>query len=239
MKVEYLAEATSTNDVARDRKFGHGDVVVAEVQTDGRGQRGNRWESAEGSNLTFSVVLTPSFLPVASQFLLSEAVALAVADMLGGYGIGAQVKWPNDIYVAGRKIAGILIENDIMGHAMSRSIAGVGLNVNQTEFDPSLPNPTSMKLAAGRDFDRREVLNRFLGALSVRYDTLATGAADAIVRDYHRHLYRLGEPARYAFPDSTVFTATIEGVRRGGELVVRHPDGTCHEYLFKEIAYCE
>lgn len=238
MKVEYLAEATSTNDVARDGSFGHGDVVVAEVQTAGRGQRGNRWESTEGENLTFSMVLKPTFLPVANQFLLSEAVALAVADALAEYGIAAQVKWPNDIYVDGRKIAGILIENDIMGATMSRSIIGIGLNVNQTTFDPSLPNPVSMKIAACRDFDRREVLDRVIMALAMRCGVLAEGDDSLIVHDYHHRLYRLGEPARYMFPDGTVFTGIIECVRPGGELVIRHADNSTGEYLFREISYC-
>ncbi len=237
MKVEYFTEVASTNDVARNGTYGHGDVVVAEVQTAGRGQRGNRWESARGANLTFSVVLKPTFLPVADQFLLSEAVALAVADTLGEYGIEARVKWPNDIYVDGNKIAGILIENDIMGVTMARSVAGIGLNVNQTEFDPSLPNPVSMKLAADRDFDCREILGRFLGALSARYETLASGDRGPIICDYHRLLYRLGEPARYTLPDGTIITATIEGVRPGGELLLRHADGSIGEYLFKEISY--
>ena len=238
-RVKYFGEVTSTNDVARERTYGHGDEGVAGRQTAGRGQRGNRWESEEGVNLTCSVVLAPEFLPVANQFLLSEAVALAVVDMLEGYGIMARVKWPNDIYVGGRKIAGILIENDIMGGQMSRSIAGIGLNVNQTEFDPSLPNPVSMRLAAGRDFDLTEVLDRLLGALAARYDALAVGGGDAIMRDYHRCLYRLGEPARYTLPDCSVLTGTIECVRPGGELVVRHDDGTVHEYLFKEIGYLD
>lgn len=235
--IEYLGEVTSTNDTARGAGFGHGDVIVAESQTAGRGQRGNSWSSEEGRNLTFSVVLHPVFLPAASQFLLSEAVSLAVADMLAGYGVAAQVKWPNDIYIGGRKTAGILIENDIKGGTLGRSIVGIGLNVNQTEFDPSLPNPTSMKLAAGADFDRSEVLGRLLDALAVRYDALSDGEIGNLERDYHRRLYRAGEPARYSLPDGTEFTGTILGVGSGGELTVGHPDGSTHQYLFKEIEY--
>ena len=237
MKIDHFAEVTSTNDIAREGDYTHGDVVVADVQTAGRGQRGNRWESAGGANLTFSMVLRPTFLAVADQFLLSEAVALAIVDMLGDYGITAQVKWPNDIYVDGRKIAGILIENDIMGAAMSRSIVGIGLNVNQTEFDPSLPGPISMKLASGRYFDRGDTLTRLLKTLTVRCESLARGASDTIIRDYHHHLYRLGEPAQYTLPDGTVFTGTIKRVRPSGELVVHHADSSVGEYLFKEIGY--
>ena len=236
-RIEFFDEVGSTNDEARDRvRFGHGDVVVAERQTAGRGQRGNRWDSAHGENLTFSVVLTPDFLPVAEQFLLSEAVSLALVDTLARYGIGATVKWPNDIYVGGRKVAGILIENDVMGSRMSRSIVGVGLNVNQSEFCASLPNPTSMALAAGRAFDRREVLSSFLESLRVRYETLNSGDFGRIEADYHACLYRFGQPARYILPDGAAFTGTILGVETSGALCVRHHDDErVRKYFFKEI----
>ncbi|MBR7114899.1 MAG: biotin--[Alistipes sp.] len=101
----------STNDEAALARYTEGDVILARSQTSGRGQRGHRWESEVGQNLTFSLVLEPTFLAPAHQFLLSEAVALGVVDMLDGYGIGAKIKWTNDIYVGDRKLAGILIEH--------------------------------------------------------------------------------------------------------------------------------
>lgn len=235
-KLEYLEETASTNDAARDPRYVHGDVIVARRQTAGRGQRGNGWCSEPGMNLTLSAILEPAFLPAEDQFLLSEAVSLAVADTLAQYGIAAQVKWPNDIYVGGRKIAGILIENDAAGSRLSRSIVGIGLNVNQMKFDPAIPNPTSMKLEKGREFDLREILNRLLNALAVRCEMLRTDA-EIIARDYHNHLYRSGIPARYSLPDGSSFTGTLMHVGREGELVVQHSDGQTHSYLFKEIEF--
>lgn len=236
-KAEYLTETTSTNDEARDDRYSHGCVVVAERQTAGRGQRGNRWSSREGCNLMFSVVLAPAFLPAAHQFLLSEAVSLAVADALGTYGIEASVKWPNDIYVGERKIAGILIENDIKGGVMSRSIAGIGLNVNQTEFDLSLPNPTSMRLVTGVEYDRLEVLRRVLEALGTGYEALAGGLTEGIERDYHRRLYRAGRRHEFALPGGERFGGIIQKVGPDGRIEILADGGDPMFFYFKEVEF--
>ena len=107
-RYHFLEETTSTNDEARNPRYGHGDAICAERQTAGRGQRGHTWSSEEGRNLMFSLVWEPRFLPVSEQFLLSEAVALALTDLFGGYGIDARIKWTNDIYAGDRKLVGIL-----------------------------------------------------------------------------------------------------------------------------------
>lgn len=172
-----LATTTSTNDEARDARYRHGDVVWAERQTAGRGQRGHVWHSPEGENLTFSLVLEPQFLPIGEQFLLSEAVALALTDMFAHYGIATRIKWTNDIYAGNRKIVGMLIEHNCSGPTLARSIVGIGINVNQAAFDPALPNPVSMAQLTGRTFDREEVLRTFLERFALRYEQLrqATG----------------------------------------------------------------
>ncbi len=149
----WLEEVDSTNEEAR-RRISYIDnlsVVSAVRQTAGRGQRGNSWQSADGENLTFSIVLkfgADQLEPMAAsgQFVISEVTALSVVDFLAAYDIEAKIKWPNDIYVGNRKICGILTENALKGNCLSHSIVGIGLNVNQTVFDPSLPNPTSMAL---------------------------------------------------------------------------------------------
>ncbi len=104
-RYHFLEETTSTNDEARNPRYGHGDAICAERQTAGRGQRGHTWSSEEGRNLMFSLVWEPRFLPVSEQFLLSEAVALALTDLFGGYGIDARIKWTNDIYAGDRKLS--------------------------------------------------------------------------------------------------------------------------------------
>ena len=136
--IRHIATAGSTNDEARDPRLAHGDVVWADEQTAGRGQRGHAWSSTPGENLTFSVVLRPTFLPVGEQFLLSEAVALALCDTFEAFGIAARIKWTNDIYVGNHKLSGMLFEHSFSGPTLSRSVVGIGINVNQMAFDLSL-----------------------------------------------------------------------------------------------------
>ena len=232
-----IDETTSTNDEARDAKYRHGDIVWAERQTAGRGQRGHSWTSPEGQNLTFSLVLEPRFLPVGKQFLLSEAVALALTDTLAQAGIETRIKWTNDIYAGNRKLVGILIEHSYSGPTLARTVVGIGINVNQKEFDPALPNPVSMAVAAGRTFDRSEVLETFRKRLETRYAQLERGDAEALQRDYRERMYGLGEQRTFRHPDGTPFEAVIEGVRPSGELLLRHVGGPLREYLFKEVEF--
>ena len=105
--IYHFDQLTSTNNEATSSAYAEGDVVWADEQSAGRGQRGHKWESRKGENITFSVVLEPKFLPAIKQFLISEVVALAMVDALQYYGIGAKIKWTNDIYVGDKKLAGI------------------------------------------------------------------------------------------------------------------------------------
>lgn len=235
--IHRIDRTTSTNDEARNSCYRHGDVVWAEEQTAGRGQRGHAWSSLKGENLTFSVVLEPAFLPANEQFLLSEAVALALTDTFAANNIDTRIKWTNDIYAGDRKLVGILIENNLSGGALSRAIAGIGINVNQSSFDPDLPNPVSMAQLRGRYFDRAALLDSFLTFLEKRYALLERGDKEALQRDYQDRLYRLGEEHAYRFPDGTTAPATIVEVRPSGGLVLRHGDGMTREYLFKEIEF--
>lgn len=228
---------TSTNDEARDRRYRHGDILWAEHQSAGRGQRGHTWISPEGENLTFTVVVEPRFLPANEQFRLSEALALALCYTFAGFGIDTRIKWTNDIYCGDRKLVGILIEHFYAGTTLSRSLLGIGINVNQTVFDPALPNPVSMRQAAGRTFDREAVLETFAARFAERYAQLERGEAAAIDRDYRARMYRIGCEQRFRLPDGRRLTATIEGVRPDGELLLRHTDGTRGEYRFREIEF--
>lgn len=235
--IHYVESTTSSNDDARDPRYGEGDVVWAEYQTAGRGQRGHVWKSDAGRNLTFSLVLQPTFLAARSQFAISEIVPLALVDMMAAYGIDARIKWTNDVYVGDRKIVGMLIEHDLSGGMLSRTIAGIGININQRGFDPALPNPTSMLLETGREFDRREVLDRFYDRAMSLYGELRRGGGESIRRRYVEKMYRLGERHTYAWPDGTRFEGVIRGIGENGELLVEHSDGTVKGYLFKEIEF--
>ena len=206
-----IQETTSTNDDARDAKYSHGDVVWAERQTAGRGQRGHSWSSAEGENLTFTLVLEPAFLPVAEQFLLSEAVALALCDTFAEFGIDTRIKWTNDIYAGDRKLVGILIEHNYTGGRLSRTIVGIGINVNQTKFDPALPNPVSMAAATGRRFEREQVLDTFLAHCRSRYEALEAGDAARIQEAYRARMYRLANVTPTGCPTARFSTPRSKG----------------------------
>ena len=161
-------------------------------------------------------------MPAGEQFLLNEAVALALTDTFAQFGIATRIKWTNDIYAGDRKLVGILIEHSYSGSTLMRTIVGIGINVNQTEFDPALPNPVSMAVAASRTFDRSEVLEAFGKHIETRYAQLERGERETLQRDYR---------------DGTPTEAAIEGVRPTGELLLRHADGALREYLFKEIEF--
>jgi len=235
--IYHIEQTTSTNDDARRSQYGHFDVVWAEHQSAGRGQRGHTWHSHEGENITFSVVLTPTFLPIVEQFLLSEVVALALVDTLADYGVECRIKWTNDIYAQDRKIVGVLIEHTLLGDRLSRTIVGVGINVNQRSFSPELPNPTSMAVECGRVLDREEVLRCFLRNLEGLYAALERGEKREIEERYRETMYHLGEEHTYAYSSGERFRATIRGVRPSGELRLEHSDGIVREYAFKEVEF--
>lgn len=235
--IEYKQYTTSTNDDARDVRYGHFDAIWAEQQSEGRGQRGHSWHSREGENLTFSVVLKPHFLPIVEQFLLSEIVALALVDTLGKYGIECRIKWTNDIYAGDRKIVGVLIEHALSCERIERTIVGVGINVNQPHFPVDLPNPTSMFIERGCEFDREEVLREFIESLRSWYDILERGGKETVQYSYRERMYHLDEPHVYYLPSGEAFIATIRGVRPSGELCLEHGDGLVREYAFKEVEF--
>ena len=235
--IYHINNTTSTNDEARGERYEHMDVIWSEHQTEGRGQRGHSWHSTEGENLTFSVVLHPTFLPIVEQFLLSEVVALALVDAMAEYGIECRIKWTNDIYARDSKLVGVLIEHSLAGDTLARTIVGIGLNVNQTEFPSDLPNPTSMALQRSAMFDREEVLRCFMRKLEEWYDVLSSGNKQLVESTYVSRMYHLLEEHPYMLPSGEIIRARIRGVRPSGELILEHHDGIVREYAFKEIEF--
>ena len=235
--IYHINNTTSTNDEARGERYEHMDVIWSEHQTEGRGQRGHSWHSTEGENLTFSVVLHPTFLPIVEQFLLSEVVALALVDAMAEYGIECRIKWTNDIYARDSKLVGVLIEHSLAGDTLARTIVGIGLNVNQTEFPSDLPNPTSMALQRSAMFDREEVLRCFMRKLEEWYDVLSSGNKQLVESTYVSRVYHLLEEHPYMLPSGEIIRARIRGVRPSGELILEHHDGIVREYAFKEIEF--
>ncbi len=241
-----LPTVDSTNNYAlellKDGKCFEGTVVWVLQQTEGRGQRGKRWDSTPGENLTFSVVYLPVFLAVNCQFRLSQAVSLAILDCLrplfkdfGKDSKQIKIKWPNDIYIRDKKVAGILIENSVQQANLSSSIIGIGINTNQTDFPKELPNPTSLKLELGTDFELRDLLDKLCKNLEARYLQLKANQADSLIEEYLQVLYRLGEETQFIHQDVEI-TATIKGVNSEGMLLLETKDGQTLKCGMNEIS---
>ena len=241
--IYHFSITASTNDDARDEKYREGDVVWADFQTAGRGQRGHEWHSRRGENLTFSVVLEPTFVAIAEQFSVSEVVALSLVDMLAEYGIEARIKWTNDIYVGDRKLVGILIEHSLATTTLRRTIVGIGINVNQTEFDAALPNPVSMAQLLDRELNVEEVLQSFLKHLQCNYEVLREmqnakcRMQNVLHERYNSLLYRLNEYHTYALPSGERFEAKILSTASNGALRLEDKQGKIKDYLFKEVEF--
>ncbi len=213
-------------------------MVSARSQTAGRGQRGNTWESAPGENLTVSVLLRPEGVEARRQFSISEAVALAVTDTLARYGIGAKVKWPNDIYVGDLKICGILIEHSLYGPDIRRTIAGIGLNVNQTLFLSDAPNPVSMRALTGREYDLEEVEQVLGDSIEARMRIIATEQGrERTHGEFMARLWRGRGEWEWRRPDGGRFRGSISSISELGMLTLRHaaPPHQEETFAFKEI----
>lgn len=258
----WLESIDSTNDEARRRlpELDNLSVLSARQQTAGRGQRGNTWTSEPGDNLTFSIVLkygsgALTQIRAVDQSAISEITALSVVDLLSSHGIGSKIKWPNDIYAGDRKICGILIEHSVRDACLSSSIIGVGLNVNQKEFNPALPNPTSMLLSSSSHPEYsschpersegpiplhpllEEFMDIFKGYCS-RYLNI-TGGLSRLRKLYLSQMWRKDVPARYIdCSDGREFEGIIRGLSEIGHLLVEDTEkGELKEFAFKEIGY--
>lgn len=218
----YLPECHSTNTVAQqlcqNSMPPEGTVVITSAQTAGKGQRGNTWITEPGQNLTFSTLFYPTFLAPTLQFGLTMAVAVAVAEFLKEAGFNPQIKWPNDVLVNSRKISGLLLENSLQGEKMSRSIAGIGLNVNQTTF--SLTTATSMALETGHSFDLNHVFHGVVSKLEVWYLRLRERGRPGIEPVYLQYLYGLNQSLSFE-TGTGPFMGTIIGIDASGKLVIR------------------
>lgn len=242
MRIIKIEETESTNTwIARNAAIKSGVeppcLVYAVSQTAGRGQRGNSWEAEPGKNLTASAVFIPEGVMASGQFAVSEAVALAVVDFLEALGVEARVKWPNDIYVGDRKICGILIENSLLGRIISRAIAGIGININQTEFLSDAPNPVSVSQLTGKTYDIADLARMLAECLSSRLCHLASSGK--LHEEFMSKLWR-GDGGSYPFLDHRTgkrINASIESVAPDGMLTLLLAEDERRTYAFKEIEF--
>jgi BirA family transcriptional regulator, biotin operon repressor / biotin---[acetyl-CoA-carboxylase] ligase len=237
-----LQSVDSTNSVAsqflKEGRGEEGTVILAVHQTGGRGQGNNKWISESGSNLLFSIILKPDFLPAYKQFYLSMSVAMGIRSYLSGLGIPALIKWPNDIVVNRKKLAGVLIENSILSGNLNSSVIGIGLNVNQRVFPSELPDPTSMALEAGHPFELSGTLRELLSSMEYSIQILYQGKLGEIRTAYLNQLWLMNTVA--AFRDQTgTFRGRIVDIAETGELMVRGADGNTRTYGFQEVEFCK
>ena len=230
----------STNDfvteLALKRELMEGGVVVTPCQIKGRGQRGNSWESNPGENLTFSVLLQPHFLDINKQIYLNYITALAVTDYLDKVlsDEASLVKWPNDVFVKGRKISGILIENTLKKNKMDRSVLGIGLNIHQKEFITS--KAISLSMLTGKEYDLENSLEQLLMGLERRYLQLRNGNEERIKEEYIKKMYWKDEEHLFKMDDHYKNKGIIRGVDDRGWLEVEI-EGKLRQFNFKEIEY--
>lgn len=212
-------------------------VVVTSRQTKGRGQVDAQWHSQPNSSLTLSVFKRFKGLQVSQQWYVSMAVSLAVFNTLTHLKIPEiSIKWPNDIMSRSKKCCGILIENTVKGDQIDSSIIGIGINVNEKQFN-DLPLASSLRLATGNYFDISLVLKMLLQELEIELTRLENQDFEAIFNSYNKKLFRLDTVAVYSTKTAPAFNAILRGVSKSGLLVLEHEASQRHTYNFKEIKY--
>ena len=263
----YISSTHSTNTLLKEliAKGEEPRFIYAGYQTAGRGQSGNGWESEEGKNLLCSILIKstehrtqstehrtqdtdlfcPFYLNVAVSVAVHRVIQSVLCQQSGPCSLSeaVSIKWPNDIYWQDKKIAGILIENAIIGNELKYAIAGIGLNVNQTEFVSNAPNPVSLKQITGKNYNLDELMHRL-------YEEVQKALQEDVWEEYKAHLYRregfwpfverevTTTPTMNADPTAQgQFMARIREVLPTGEIVLEDQEGKERKYHFKQIRY--
>lgn len=238
--IHRLDETLSSNMFAshllQQKNVAEGTIVIAGSQTAGRGYSGEPWYSEPGKNLLASIIYKPNFLKAKNQFLLNQAVSLGVFNGLKNLtGVGLKIKWPNDIFFHDKKLCGILIENSVTGSMIQHSIIGIGVNVNQVDFNLSKGNPVSLKTITGKDYFIEGVLETISGEIEARYLQLRNGETEKLQNDYLDALYRLNEDHFYKTASEKI-KAKIIGLTAEGKLILES-NSMQTNYGFKEVEF--
>jgi len=235
-----LQEVNSTNRhaerILRNGEVEEGTVINAWSQTDGKGQGENRWQSEPGQNLTISIILHPLFLQPGMQFVLNKAISLGVLDAVSHYLDGVKIKWPNDILAGSKKIGGILIQHAVEGAILKDTIVGIGLNVNQKDFGPGLPDAASLAMILHREVDLKELLTLLCDTLEMHYSLLKEEGTSSLEADYCTALLGFRHERMFLVEGNPV-SGIIQGVDEFGRLLVEHPGGGFKAYAHREIEF--
>lgn len=235
-----LKTVDSTNDYAAalisKESISDGLVVCAEQQTAGKGQMGTKWLTTGGKNLTLSIILKPKSLHIKHQFYLSIITSLSIRDLLKKYHVEAKIKWPNDVYVKSNKIAGILIQNTLKRSTIQYSVIGIGININQDSFDPTIANPTSLALENKKVYDLIEVRKDLYTYFEMYYIDLKEARFDLLMSEYTQSMYQKNEVRSYRLVDGTIVNGIIRDVQENGLLDIEIED-EIRRFSLKEVSF--
>jgi BirA family transcriptional regulator, biotin operon repressor / biotin---[acetyl-CoA-carboxylase] ligase len=236
-----LPETGSTNTYAisllSKERPDEGCVIITDHQTQGKGTNTNTWESEKGKNLTFSLFLYPDF-KAELQFVLNKAISLGICDFLHAELPQNEItiKWPNDIYIGNKKVCGILIQNSVIGNRLDYVVVGIGLNVNQTIFTSDAPNPVSLKMVTGKDYNLDELLHKLLDSIFEKYSKVKPDMSREIENNYRKKLYRLMEWHEYILKNTETI-ARITGSNSFGQLELETKNGQVFTCDLKEVKF--
>ena len=236
-EIIHLSNIDSTNNFAAkllsENLCQNGAVIMADVQSEGKGQRGNIWLSESGKNLLSSFVFKPDNLSVENQIALTWATSLSLLETLRKFNIEALIKWPNDVFVGGKKIAGILIENQLQGTRISCSIIGIGLNLNQTFFDDL--KATSVLLETKQIVEPRTFLNILVHEMNEQFQLIYSSSFEILKTEYENNLFQMNELKSYE-DEFGVFVGKIIGTTEEGKILIEKSNAI-QSYGLKEVTF--
>lgn len=241
--IKHIESSESTNRLAIElinkSDLAEGTVIWADEQTKGRGHANNSWESEKGKNLTFSLVLRPTFVEPAEQFIFTKMISIAIRNVLLKFipAAAVKIKWPNDIYIIHDKVAGILIQNMLRGNIIDYAVIGVGLNINQEVFYSDAPNPVSLVHYLGTTTSVENLLSKLLIEIGRIYAGISSiSFLEKLDKEYQENLYRYKQLCEFR-EGKNVFKASIEGIGEYGRLKLKREDGKIMQFDFKEVDF--
>jgi len=239
MSIIKLSAIDSTNDflkdLSRNQSVDNFTAVVAQKQTNGKGQMGATWQSEEGKNLIMSILIKDVLQNSDEIFHLNVAVALSILQVLEDFNIPKlSVKWPNDIMSDHKKICGILIENSFKLDTKIESVVGIGLNVNQRKFD-DLPKASSMAVVAENEFDLDLILNKIIFQIKKNCSWILSNQSDKLWQEYHKHLFKINVPMAFEDANHNKFMGIIKGVSTDGRIQVLLEDNSVKNFGIREF----
>ena len=237
-EIIHLERVDSTSNyiatLHKEGKVRHGMVILADEQTNGRGQRDAKWQSEAKQNLLFSFYIEYPNLPIDKQEAITHFVSLAIYQAIQAYSIQATIKWPNDILIGTKKIAGILIENQLRGSKIQSSIIGIGFNVLQTEFDDCRATSLAKEIP-NKEISIQSFLEILLTQLNNSFNLLNKGEYIELKKNYLKAFWLLNTPSEFEDQEG-LFQGIIRGTDEYGRLMLEK-ENNIHIYNLKEVSF--